>query len=76
MYVLFFLSIIYMLLSSKIMKSVDERRVSLANNKENLETTNQQKPESRLEKLQSMLDNKLITQEEFDKKRKEILKDL
>ena len=88
MIVLFILSVIYMMLSSKIMQMIDARRFKDAVNdyNEGLEQPNQDQPsetnkssnsmEERLEKLQSMLDKKLITQEEFDEKRKEILKDI
>ena len=84
-YVLFFISVIYMLLSSKIMKTVESRRISgitaekyNADALEPLKSTHTQELtlEDRLASLQSMLDKKLITQEEFDEKRKEILKDL
>ena len=88
--VLFILSIIYMILSSKIMQTIEERRLKFAveedynfdgTKKDNLdeqteEQTEEQTPEERLEKLKSMLDKNLITQEEFEEKRKEIIKDL
>lgn len=88
MIVLFILSVIYMMLSSKIMQMIDSRRFKDAVNdyNEGIEQPNQDQPSEtnkssnsvgeRLEKLQSMLDKKLITQEEFDEKRKEILKDI
>ncbi len=84
--VLFFISIIYMLLSSKILKSVDERRIRFAIEENyNLDGTKKEidaKPsenpttEERLSNLQSMFDKNLITKEEFEEKRKDILKDL
>ena len=87
---LFALSVIYMALSSKIMQNIEEKRFKTVmdenydmygeqiNHPERLEEqqTPQSTTEARLEKLQSMLDKKLITQEEFDEKRKEIIKDL
>ena len=84
--VFFFISIIYMILSSKILKSVDERRVKFAieenynfdGSKKDIanQTSEIQTPENRLENLQIMLDKNLITKEEFEEKRKEIIKDL
>ena len=87
---LFALSVIYMALSSKIMQNVEEKRFKTAMDENydmygeqinHTEILKEQKApqniiEARLEKLQSMLDKKLITQEEFDEKRKEIIKDL
>ena len=84
---LFALSIIYMALSSKIMQNVEAKRFKNAIDENydiygaqiNKPENNEESPnsaESRLEKLKTMLDKKLITQEEFDEKRKEIIKDL
>jgi len=92
MFVLFLLSIVYMSLSSKIMKTIDARRFKNAVEDYNSTSTQPEQPtvqtteqpaekskttaEERLQKLQSMLEKKLITQEEFNKKREEIIKDL
>ena len=84
MFVIFLLSIVYMSISSKIMKTVDSRRlknaVEVYNNppiKPSGETTQPIDPvEERLQKLQTMLEKKLISQDEYNKKREEILKDL
>ena len=75
-----------MILSSKILKSVDERRVKFAieenynfdGSKKGITTQagEIQTAENRLENLQSMLDKNLITKEEFEDKRKEIIKEL
>ncbi len=89
--VLFLISIIYMLISSKILKTVDEKRIRFAIEEEyNLDGTKKESKtpnsisttietttiEERLASLQSMFDKNLITKEEFEEKRKEILKDL
>ncbi len=83
--VLFVLSIIYMFISSSIMKSVEAKRFKSAvednyeidgttksNSNSQLETS----PEQKLEKLKNLLDKNLITQEEYDKKKENILKDM
>ena len=85
MFVLFLISIAFMSISSKIMKTIDTRRFKKAVDNYNSTKTDQtQTPapqlkgpiEERLQKLQAMLKNNLITQEEYNKKREEILKDL
>ena len=87
MLVLFVLSIVYMILSSKIMQMVDARRFKNAVEDYNERTeVSREKEESnqypdnsieaRLAKLQSMLDKNIITKEEYDKKRDEILKEI
>lgn len=90
MVVLLVLSIVYMFLSSKIMEFVDIRRFRNAvtdynekNREEQVEEPVQEQAEQsnnsveeRLAKLQSMFDKNLITKEEFEEKRKNILEDL
>lgn len=107
MVVMFVISIIYMAISSAIMKKQEAKRLVLAARdnynidgtrksekqrtvkeilgdkaekqvEENQEAEVQvsQKPEEKLESLKNMLDKNLITQEEYDKKREEILKDM
>ena len=103
MVVMFVISILYMAISSAIMKKQEEKRlVMAAHDSYNIDGTRKtekqrtvkemlgdkaesadveaevvsQKPEEKLESLKNMLDKNLITQEEYDKKREEILKDI
>ncbi len=91
MLVLFIISIIYMAVSNAIMKKQEAKRMELAvQSGFNIDGTKKQtqpkqteevveevkKPEEKLESLKNMLDKNLITQEEYDKKREEILKDM
>ncbi len=90
MVVMFVISIIYMAISSAIMKKQEAKRFTLAV-QDNYDIDGQrrskdqkaeevqpavQSPEEKLESLKNMLDKNLITQEEYDKKREEILKDM
>lgn len=84
--VLFVLAIIYMIISNAIIKKQEEKRVARAMHQNyDIDGEKKAEPESvvqensaeqRLESLKSMLDKNLITQEEYDKKREEILKDM
>lgn len=84
--VLFVLAVIYMIISNAIVKKQEEKRVARAMNQNyNLEgdkkidgetVAQENSPEQRLELLKNMFDKNLITQEEYDKKREEILKDM
>ena len=82
MFVLFLISIVYMSISSKIMKTIDTKRFKKAVDDYNTSVAHPVPPstpqakgpiEERLQKLQAMLENNLITQEEFDKKKQQIL---
>ncbi|MBQ4542267.1 MAG: SHOCT domain-containing protein [Clostridia bacterium] len=90
MVVMFVISILYMAISSAIMKKQEAKRFTLAV-QDNYDIDGQkrskdqkteevqpvvQSPEEKLESLKNMLDKNLITQEEYDKKREEILKDM
>lgn len=90
MVVMFVISIIYMAISSAIMKKQEAKRFTLAV-QDNYDMDGQrrskdekaeevqpavQSPEEKLESLKNMLDKNLISQEEYDKKREEILKDM
>lgn len=84
--VLFVLAIIYMIISNAIIKKQEEKRVARAMHQNyDIDGEKKAEPESavqensaeqRLESLKNMLDKNLITQEEYDKKREEILKDM
>lgn len=82
--VMFILSIIYMAISSKVMQSVEERRFKhVVEDNYNIDGTARiEKPEQnnsleeKLEALKNMFDKNLISQEDYDKKREEILKDM
>ncbi len=84
MIVLVILSFLYMIISSKIMQNIEERRFKNAvedsydidgeARKEVSQT--EDGVEARLEKLKNMLDKNLITQEEYDKKKEDILSDM
>ena len=90
MVVLLIISILYMAISSAIMKKQEAKRFTLAvqdnydidGQKRSKDQKNEevqpavQSPEERLESLKNMLDKNLISQEEYDKKREEILKDM
>ena len=103
MVVTFAISILYMAISSAIMKKQEAKRMTLAiqenynidgskrgpkqrtvkemigdktEEKEEDQVQVNQKPEEKLESLKNMLDKNLISQEEYDKKREEILKDM
>lgn len=90
MVVMFVISIIYMAISSAIMKKQEVKRFTLAvqdnydmdgQRRSKDEKTEEvqpavQSPEEKLESLKNMLDKNLISQEEYDKKREEILKDM
>ena len=90
MVVMFVISIIYMAISSAIMKKQEAKRFTLAvqdnydidgQKRSKDEKTEEvqpavQSPEEKLESLKNMLDKNLISQEEYDKKREEILKDM
>lgn len=84
--VLFVLAIIYMIISNAIIKKQEEKRVARAVHQNyNIDGDKKVEPESvvqensaeqKLESLKNLLDKNLITQEEYDKKREEILKDM
>ena len=103
MVVMFVISILYMAISSAIMKKQEAKQLVMAvHDNYNIDGTRKtekqrtvkemlgdkaesadvetevvsQKPEEKLESLKNMLDKNLITQEEYDKKREEILKDM
>ena len=82
---LFLIALVYSALVNNIIKTTDQRRVIRAAEtlESHSETTKAQETakandsvEAKLEKLQALLDKKLITQEEFDKKRQDIINDM
>ena len=79
---LFVLALVYMLISNTIMKSIEVRRAknviedAYYRSFETEENVEMQTAEQKLEQLKSMLDKQLITQDEYDQKRAEILKDM
>ena len=86
MWTLIALALVYVAISNSVMKNIDKRKLqnmadenayttSRAENP-NVNTKRDQSPDEKLTKLKFLLDRNLITQEEYDEKKKEILKDL
>lgn len=82
---LFILSILYMIISSKVMQVIESRRFRNAvednyeidgSEKVQESAKTQESAEQKLESLKNMLDKNLISQEEYDKKKAEILNDM
>ena len=80
MLTLLFIALIYVLLSNTIMKVIDKKKNKTSDENElNKIEDNQIKvetPDEKLEHLKELYSKELITQEEYDKKKEEILKDL
>lgn len=86
MWTLIVLALVYVAISNSVMKNIDKRKLqnmadenayttSRAENP-NVKTKGEQSLDEKLTKLKFLLDRNLITQEEYDEKKKEILKDL
>lgn len=82
---IFALAVVYMIISSAVMKRIEARRFIQAvddnyygdgTRREIAEQNNEPTIEEKLESLKSMFDKGLISQEEYDSKKSEILKDM
>lgn len=83
---LFMLAFIYMIIANAIAKRIERRRIQYARDEDEMpdemfggrsKPKNQTKSaQEKLTELKTMLDQNLITQEEFDKKKEEILKEM
>ena len=79
MYVIFILALLYVMISSAVVKRIESKKVAqIAEDHD--KTINQQTPsqtaEEKLAKLKEMYDKQLITDEEYQAKKAEIIKEL
>ena len=82
MIALFVLAVVYCLISNAIIKSIENRRVKAMTEELVLQKTNQppkeevETPEPKLAQIKDLYDKKLISEEEYNKKREDILNQL
>lgn len=86
MWTILAIALVYVMISGTVIKRIEKRKLSdVANangyttsrtDNPDVNTKRPQTPEEKLTKLQFLLDRNLITKEDFEEKKKEILKDL